>query len=125
MRRNIYTSLFILLAAVSLKVAVQASPAVIGSVAIDTPVLQQPDRIKDRSTMAHYSLRFPALIGRVALVSSGDIQLRAGAPFYDENKVRVGFELPAGSLVPYVTWERRYSINDNRFIAGVRLNFKS
>jgi hypothetical protein len=113
-----------ILALVLIGSAVNASPAVIGSVAIDTPVLQQPDRIKDRSTMAHYSLRFPALIGRVALVSSGDIQLRAGAPFYDENKVRVGFELPVGSLVPYVTWERRYSINDNRFIAGVRLNFR-
>jgi hypothetical protein len=113
-----------ILALVLIGSAVNASPAVIGSVAIDTPVLQQPDRIKDRSPMFHYALRFPALIGSVALVSSGDIQLRAGAPFYDENKVRVGFELPAGSLVPYVTWERRYSINDNRFIAGIKLNFR-
>jgi hypothetical protein len=102
-----------------------ANPTVTGSVAIDAPVIQSPDRIKDRSPMFHGSLQFPKLIGPLTFCASGDLQLRSGAPFYDENKCRLGFELPTSSgLCPYLTWERRFSINDNRFIAGLRYNFK-
>lgn len=131
MKHNLWNivGLVALIAVIGLLLAVAAhadSPAVTGSIAIDTPVISQPDRLQDRSTEAHLSLRLTGLTGPVALCLGGDMQLRPGNDFWGENKFRVGCELPlAHGLTPYVTFERRFDVNDNRYIAGVRWNFSS
>lgn len=138
MRRNIWNWLgvFALIALVALLVAVAAhadplAPTttgayITGSVAFDTPVISRPDRTVDRSTAFHGCLQLHNAIGPLALNLGGDYQFRPGHAYLGENKFFLGIDAPlGGGLTPYLNFERRYDVNDNRVVAGVRWSFDS
>lgn len=97
-----------------------------GSLAVETPFGISPDRPQDHSLMALGTLKLHNFLPNVNLFTAGQLQFRTGNPFDKENKALVGVEyvLPHG-ITPYVYYQRWYDINDNRLVAGVRLDFKS
>jgi hypothetical protein len=97
-----------------------------GSIAIETPI-GQPDRVQDDSPMVKFDLHLNRFAGPVGLFGGANINLDKGLPWSSENKFWTGLEVPIGNrgLVGYGFFERRFDLNDNRFVVGARYNFHS
>ena len=97
---------------------------VTGSIGIETP-LGSPDRPQDDSPLVKFDLRLQQFLGPIGLFGGGQVNLNKGLPFYSENKFWTGLELPLGKqgLVTYGYFERRFNLNDNRFMAGFKYRF--
>lgn len=94
-----------------------------GFIAVETP-LGSPDRAQDDSSMVLGRLTLNNIAGPFGLFLGGQVNFRKGLPFNSENKAFVGIEAPlAGGYTVYTFAERRFNLNDNRFIAGIRYNF--
>jgi hypothetical protein len=102
-----------------------ANRTVTGSIGIETPIGQAPDRPQDDSPMVKVDLHLNRLIGPLGLYGGANVNTKAGLPWTKENKFWTGFELPIGTqgLVAYSYFERRYNVNANRFMIGCRYNF--
>lgn len=94
-----------------------------GYLAIETP-LGSPDREQDDSPMVLGRLTLNNLVGPVGVFFGGQVNLNKGLPWSKENKAIVGIEAPVGGgFTAYTFAERRFNLNDNRFVAGLRYNF--
>jgi hypothetical protein len=100
---------------------------VTGSIGIETPIGQTPDRPQDDSPMVKLDLHLNRLIGAFGFYGGANVNTKAGLPYMTENKFWTGIELPIGKqgLVAYSYYERRYDVNANRFMIGCRYNFHS
>lgn len=96
----------------------------IGYLALENPFGQPPGRASDDAPSVIGSLAVPNLVGRFGLFTAGQIQLRKGAPFSSNNYVDLGLSYSiTKDLTAYTYAERRFNVNENRFVAGVRYNF--
>jgi hypothetical protein len=86
-----------------------------------------PDRPQDDSPQIKLNLNFKNFVGPFNLFGGGLIATRDGLPWCSENRFYAGLELPVGTqgLMAYSYFERRFNVNDNRVVAGVRYNFRS
>ncbi len=75
--------------------------------------------------MGLLDLKLSNLIGPVGLFGGAKVNLRDGLPWNVENRFWVGLELPTSNsgFVTYTYFERRWNVNDNRFVVGCRYNF--
>lgn len=96
-----------------------------GSLAIETPVGQSPDRPQDNTPTVIGELHLTHLLGPVGAFTSGQIQTKSGLPFQRENKFKVGLEAPVGGGVSvYSYFERRFDLPAaNRVMIGARYGF--
>lgn len=98
---------------------------VTGYIALETPV-GSVDRPQDDSPMVLGRLTLNNLVGPFGLFIGGQVNFRKGLPWCSENKAIVGIEAPlAGGYTVYTFAERRFNVNDNRFVAGIRYSFGS
>jgi hypothetical protein len=94
-----------------------------GFIALETPV-GSTDRVQDDSPMVLGRLTLNKVAGPFGVFVGGQINFRKGLPWCSENKAIVGIEAPlSGGYTLYTFAERRFDINDNRFVAGLRYNF--
>lgn len=94
-----------------------------GYLALETP-LGSPDRAQDDSPMVLGRLTLNNLFGPFGVFVGGQVNFRKGDPWCSENKAVVGIEAPLrGGYTVYTFGERRFNLNDNRFVAGIRYNF--
>jgi hypothetical protein len=94
-----------------------------GYLALETP-LSSPDRAQDNSPMVLGRLTFNNLVGPFGVFIGGQVNFRKGDPWCSENKAVVGIEAPLRSgFTVYTFGERRFNLNDNRIVAGIRYNF--
>jgi hypothetical protein len=103
-----------------------ADRVVTGSIGVETPI-GTPDRRQDDSTQFKLNVNFKNLVGPFNLFGGGLVATKKGLPWAGENRFNIGLELPIGDqgLLAYSYFERRFDLNDNRFVAGVRYNFRS
>jgi hypothetical protein len=96
-----------------------------GYIAVETP-LGSVDRPQDDSPMVLGRLTLNNFAGPFGLFVGGQVAFRKGLPWSTENKAIVGIEAPlAGGYTVYTFAERRFNLNDNRFVAGIRYSFGS
>jgi hypothetical protein len=97
-----------------------------GSIGIETP-LGSPDRPQDDSPMVKFDLHLNRFLGPVGLYGGANVNTNKGLPWSKENKFWAGVEAPIGKqgLVAYSYFERRFDLNDNRFMVGAKFNFHS
>jgi hypothetical protein len=93
------------------------------SLAIETPIGQTPDRSSDNTPSVIGRLDLPKLVGPFGAFLGGTLQVKAGLPFSKENRAYVGLEAAiGGGLTAYTYAERRFDVNDDRFMVGCRWN---
>lgn len=99
---------------------------VTGSVSVETPVGQAPERPQDNSPSVLGDLKLHNVVPHLNLFADGQLQWKKGLPYSTENRARVGleYELYAGvSLYGY--GERRFDEDANRYMVGVKYQFRS
>lgn len=95
-----------------------------GSVGLQTPIGMTPQHASENTPQLVWSLKLNNVVEKFSVFTSGQFSLRDNAPFAAESKYQVGIEHPLfGNLVAYSFFERRFEVDQNRYVAGVRYNF--
>jgi hypothetical protein len=96
-----------------------------GSLGLETNLVH-PDRPQDNSPMVVGNLKLNNAWEKFSIFFKGQYQTDNKFPFDKENKFNLGVEHPIyGGMVAYTYWERRYSLNADRYVVGVRYDFLS
>ena len=120
------TLLICLLALFTINIAKADPIKFSGNVGLQFPA-GTTDRFKDDSPRFVADLRLPNVLGPLTITGYIRHSLRNNFtlhPFSDENLFRVEGELPVCKyFIAYCFFERRYSFDANRIIAGFRIPF--
>jgi len=98
-----------------------------GSVGVQYPVAGDPGLLNDRTPTLTYDLRLSLPDSPLSLVSSGIYSTgNYSGSYWWENKICLGMEYALGHRgCFFLLGERRFTIDENRLLAGFRMNFKS
>src|SRR6185436_14772051 len=132
MSRNIGWFIVVLIALVILVLACfhtkpAAAADLSGSVGVTYPVAGDPSYLNDRTPILNYDLKLCFPQSPISLVSSGNyVTGNFGGNYPWENKISLGAEYAIGKRgCFFLLGERRWTLDENRLLAGFRMNFKS